>query len=118
MQRTGGDELREVRSAVASARARLEQDCIGHVLLTDVLADVEQVARILAIAAGRDAVTDAAKRQLLDWRDRISSYLLAADALREINVDRGVAVNLLARGLLMVDEELAAEEPTVGAAFT
>jgi hypothetical protein len=118
MRRTGGDELREVRWALGSARARLEQDHAGPVSLTDVVADVERLVSTLAATAGRESVTDPVKRQLLDWRDRMSSYLLAADALQDSNVDRGVAVNLLARGLSMFDEELVTEEPTVGAAFT
>ncbi|MEY2592255.1 MAG: hypothetical protein QOJ67_4239 [Acidimicrobiaceae bacterium] len=110
MRRPGGDELREARHAVVCARVGLERDGSTVTVLTDGLADVERLVVILESTAKRESLAEPVVRRVLDWRDRMSSYLLAARALDEINVDRGVAVSLLARGLLTIDEELTAYE--------
>jgi hypothetical protein len=118
MQRGVGDELSAARLAVLVARVGLDRDGTTDTLLAKALADVERLVEVLGETAKRETIAEPLARRVLDWRDRMSSYLVAAHALEEISVDRGVAVNLLARGLLVIDAELSAGDATVGAAFT
>jgi hypothetical protein len=66
---------------------------------------VEVVAEQLAALATEQGCTEAGRRVLLDWRDRLSSYILAAQALDELDVHADAADQFLRRGL----EELRAD---------
>ena len=60
---------------------------------------VEETADSLAEAAKDPWCSGSLAEALLDWRDRLGSYLLAARALAELDVDRQLAPQLLRRGV-------------------
>lgn len=60
---------------------------------------VEETADRLAEAAKDPWCNGSLSEALLDWRDRLSSYLLASRALAELDVDRQLAAQLLRRGV-------------------
>jgi hypothetical protein len=66
---------------------------------------VEGVAARLAAMARHHACGEERRRTLLGWRDRLSSYVLAAQALDELDVHADAADQFLRRGL----DELGAE---------
>ena len=63
------------------------------------------VAVVNAAVSGLDDLSrradcpDQANRWLVDWRDRLGSYLHAARALADVRIDGGVAHHLLLRGI-------------------
>lgn len=60
---------------------------------------VERVADGLAEMARDPFCPPAVGTALLDWRDRLWSHILAAGALAELDIDRGLPEQLLRRGL-------------------
>jgi len=56
-------------------------------------------------------------RSLLDWRDHLSSHVLAARALQDIGVHGDAATHLLERGLADVAGQLAALRGDTAPAF-
>ena len=60
---------------------------------------VEETADRLAHAAKDPWCSGSLAEALLDWRDRLGSYLLASRALAELDVDRQLAAQLLRRGV-------------------
>jgi hypothetical protein len=70
---------------------------------------VELAVRELDRLSRRLDCSDRANRWLIDWRDRLGSYLHAARALADVRIDTDVARHLLQRG---VDEVGAAVELT------
>ena len=77
---------------------------------------VEEVADRLAGAARDPWCRGSLSEALLDWRDRLSSYLLAAQALAELDVDRALAAQLLRRGVDEVTDRCVrlAHRPPIG----
>ena len=73
--------------------------------------DVVELAAERLAALGRLSHADALRRALLDWRDRLSSHVLAARALDEIGLHDDVAAHLLERGIVDVLAELSELEP-------
>src|SRR4051812_46494333 len=51
--------------------------------------------------------TDQANRWLVDWRDRLGSYLHAARALAEVRIDTDVSRHLLHRGVENIGRAIA-----------
>ena len=73
----------------------------GHVRWRVVQDAADHLARV-----ARDATCpDALGVVLLDWRDRLSSHILAARALAELDVHRDLAEQLLCRGLDEITQE-------------
>jgi hypothetical protein len=65
----------------------------------DALRFVEQAVLALDHLSRRADCTDLANSRLVDWRDRLGSYLHAARALADVRIDSGVANHLLQRGI-------------------
>lgn len=69
---------------------------------------VDDAARWLALLGADEACPREVSNALLDWRDRLSSHILAARALAEIEVHADVEAHMLERGLSDVAAEVAA----------
>jgi hypothetical protein len=94
---SGGDPAGGALDLLQGAQAQLARRSdseIGFMCRT-----VEEVADRLAEAARDPWCRGSLSEALLDWRDRLSSYLLAAQALAELDVDRALAAQLLRRGV-------------------
>jgi hypothetical protein len=87
------------------SRSQLARSTDGDIALMCRI--VEETADRLAEAAKDPWCSGSLAEALLDWRDRLSSYLLASRALAELDVDRQLAAQLLRRGVDEVIERCA-----------
>jgi hypothetical protein len=84
---------------IALAQQRLGVLPEGRLGFDHAVAVVDAAVSGLDELSRRADCTDQANRWLVDWRDRLGSYLHAARALADVRIDTDVARHLLHRGV-------------------
>lgn len=104
-------DRREIATLAADALSRLDRTDQGPGASgrRDV---VREVAERLAALAADQSRPDDQRRVLLGWRDRLCSFLLAAEALDELDVHADAADAFLRRGLVELLGELLGDAST------
>ena len=104
---TNGEVFVRAAFVVANGQAQLQADCALDAPLASLAATVEDVASRLASLLPADSLDDEGRARLLDWRDHLSSHVLAAHALTDVQVSQAAAVQVLERGLADVAARIA-----------
>jgi len=94
---TGGDLAAGTLELLHRTQAQLARRSDADVAVMCQI--VEDTADRMSEAARDPWCPGSLSEALVDWRDRLSSYLLAAQALAELDVDRALAAQLLRRGV-------------------
>jgi hypothetical protein len=105
---TANEALLRAGRLVLAGQAELDAHLAVGAPVELLCAVLERVATGLAALVRPEEEGREPRRTLLSWRDHLSSHVLAARALNEIEVDTDLQAHLLERGLAEVSASYAA----------
>ena len=113
-----GSALRQASAVILIAQGTLEAALEVGSEATSCYRIVDTAGDRLALLSMDESCDRRTGLMLLDWRDRLSSHVLAAQALADIEVHADVEIHMLQRGLAEVASalnDLGADLPSVAA---